>query len=157
MMDDRTFRDTMGKFATGITVVTMKDDTGEISGMTVNAFMSVSLQPKLIAISIGENASLFKQFVKSKQIGISVLSEEQKNYSMIFSRQKEKDCDIPYIDLAGAPVIKDALATISCQITDSFKAGDHTIFIAEVIDLAKREGQPLLYFGGDYRTINKND
>ncbi|HEY4601672.1 MAG TPA: flavin reductase family protein [Cerasibacillus sp.] len=156
-MDDRTFRDTMGKFATGITVVTIKDDTGTISGMTVNAFMSVSLHPKLIAVSIGENASLFNQFVKSKQIGISVLSENQKDYSMIFSRQKEEDRDIPYTDLAGAPVIKDALATISCKITDSFKAGDHTIFIAEVIDLDRREGHPLLYFGGSYRTVKKDD
>lgn len=154
-MDERAFRDAMGKFTTGITIVSLKDKSGNRLGMTVNAFMSISLQPQLIAISIGENASMHPQLLETKTLGISILSEEQKVISMIFSKQKEKDREIPFIDIDGTPVIEDSLATLTCTVKKSIKAGDHTIFIAEVDHLNVNEGNPILYFGGNYRTIEK--
>src|SRR5690625_5500062 len=98
----------MGKFVTGITVVTTKDDK-DIHGMTVNAFMSISLDPKLIAISIDENASMYTKLQETKRFGISILKEEQKEISMIFAKQMERDREIQYTFQDGVPVIEDTL------------------------------------------------
>jgi len=156
-MEDRIFRDAMGKFATGITIVSMNDEDGNNIGMTVNAFMSVSLNPKLIAVSIDEKASMYDRLKETKQFGVSVLKEEQQDISMIFAKQKEKDREIEFIDQNGVPVIKDALATLSCETEQQAIAGDHLIIIARVTDIEQQDGDPILYFGGNYRTINPND
>lgn len=156
-MEDRIFRDAMGKFATGITIVSMNDEDGNNIGMTVNAFMSVSLNPKLIAVSIDEKASMYDRLKETKQFGVSVLKEEQQDISMIFAKQKEKDREIEFIDQNGVPVIKDALATLSCETEKQAIAGDHLIIIARVTDIGQQDGDPILYFGGNYRTINPND
>src|SRR5699024_9851370 len=96
MIDHRLFREVMEKFATGITVVTTLNDQ-EIVGMTVNAFMSISLDPKLVAISIDESATMYNILPQTKQFGVSILRKEQKDLAMIFAKQKEKDRDIDYI------------------------------------------------------------
>ena len=152
-MDNRLFRETMGMFATGITIVTA-EYKGKMMGITVNAFMSVSLDPKLIAISIDENASMYTKLQETKQFGLSILQEEQKELSMIFSKQMEKDREIPYIAQGDVPVIEDSIATLSCKVMDTAKAGDHMIFIAEVTDIKVKTGDPVLFYGGKYRTIN---
>lgn len=156
MMNDRLFRDAMGKFATGITVVT--GSFGEkIHGMTVNAFMSVSLQPKLIAISIDEKASMYNKLQKLERFGVSILNENQKELSMIYAGQQEKVSESAYDYLDGAPVIKNALANLSCQVCNEVKAGDHIIYIAKVRDLKVMEGDPILYFGSKYRSLKNPD
>lgn|SRR5699024_2327003 len=155
-MDERLFRDAMGKFATGITVVSIYDHHEPI-GMTVNAFMSISLDPKLIAISIDEDAGMYDQLKNTKTFGVSLLKEEQKDLSMIFARQKEKDREIEFIEQNNVPVINNSLATLSCEVDQKVEAGDHLIIIAEVTDLTIQDGLPILYFGGKYRTIKPND
>lgn len=153
-MDNRLFRDAMGKFATGITIVTM-DDKEEHIGMTVNAFMSVSLDPKLIAISIDENASMYSKFQEGKTFAVNILAEEQKDVSMVYAKQKEKDKEILFDYLDNTPVLKEAMVNIACKVKDSVKAGDHMIFIAEVTDLRinQDEALPVLYFNGKYQTL----
>lgn len=155
-MDERLFRDAMGKFATGITIVSINDNN-EYRGMTVNAFMSISLNPKLIAVSIDENAGMYDKLKNTTKFGVSMLKEEQKDLSMIFARQKEKDRVIEFIVRDDVPVIKDALATLSCEVDQKVKAGDHLILIAKVTDITIQDGSPILYYGGKYRTINPND
>ncbi|MTW84855.1 flavin reductase [Virgibacillus dakarensis] len=155
-MDSRFFRDAMGKFATGITIVTTNYND-EIIGMTVNAFMSVSLDPKLIAISIDEKASMYDKLQNTKKFGLSILSEDQKELAMIFARQIEKDRQkIPYIELDNIPVIDNSLAAMSCYVKDIAKAGDHMILIAEVTQINMGQGDPVLFFGGKYRSIASN-
>jgi len=151
-MEKRLFRDTVGKFATGITIVSI-DYHGEILGMTVNAFMSVSLEPKLIAISIDEKASMYNKLQETQKFGLSILAEDQKEISMIYAKQMEKDREISYSMLDDIPVISDSIATLSCHVKDTAKAGDHMILIAEVTDLTVKEKEPILFFGGEYRTI----
>lgn len=153
MISERKFRDAMGRFATGITVVTTEYN-GEILGMTVNAFMSVSLEPRLIAVSIGENATMYNTLQETRRFGVSILKEDQKDLSMIFASQIEADQEIDYIYQDGIPVLNNTLATISCSVKDTVKAGDHLIFIAEVTDLAINDGNPILYFNGSYDKIN---
>src|SRR5690625_3296146 len=128
-MDDRLFRDAMGKFATGITVITA-DYNNEIIGMTVNAFMSISLEPKLIAISIDESASMYDKLQETKKFGVSILQKKQKDLSMIFAKQIEQNQKINYFHQDDIQVIEDSLVTISCHVKDMVKAGDHLIFIA---------------------------
>ncbi|GAA0500711.1 flavin reductase family protein [Salinibacillus aidingensis] len=151
-MDNREYRKAMGKFATGITVVTGEFD-GAFQGMTVNAFMSVSLDPRLITISIDERASMYEKLQSHDRFGVSVLSEDQQPFSMIFAKQMEQDRDIPYEYRDGVPVIKDSLVTLSCKIENKVKAGDHMLLIAEVTDVQVKEGDPLLFFNSEYRHI----
>lgn len=151
-MNDRLFRDAMGKFATGITVVTGIID-GEVHGMTVNAFMSVSLQPKLVAVSIGEQATMYNQLQHIERFGISILSDEQEEASTKYAKRLDKGEEIMYEYLDGAPVLQDSLVTLSCQVYDQVKAGDHLIYIASVTDIQMKEGSPLLYFGSKYRLL----
>lgn len=155
-MDERLFRDAMGKFATGITIVSINDNN-EYRGMTVNAFMSISLNPKLIAVSIDENAGMYDKLKNTTKFGVSMLKEEQRDLSMIFARQKEKDRVIEFIVRDDVPVIKDALATLSCEVDQKVKAGDHLILIAKVTDITIQDGSPILYYGGKYRSMNPND
>lgn len=152
-MDDRLFRDAMGKFATGITIVTT-DYNEEIIGMTVNAFMSISLEPKLIAISIDESASMYDKLQETKKFGVSILQKKQKDLSMIFAKQIEQNQKINYFHQDDIPVIEDSLVTISCHVKDMVKAGDHLIFIAEVSDIAINEGEPLIYVESEYQSLN---
>ncbi|MFB4169126.1 flavin reductase family protein [Virgibacillus sp. JSM 102003] len=151
-MDNRLFRDAMGKFSTGITIVTTEYN-GDIMGMTVNAFMSVSLDPKLIAISIDEKARMYDKLQETKCFGLSILTEEQKDLSMIFAKQKDSDSDISYLKQDNIPVLKDSIATLSCRVKKTADAGDHKIFIAEVTDVKMNGGEPILFYSGQYRTL----
>ncbi|MFJ7638380.1 flavin reductase family protein [Peribacillus sp. NPDC097206] len=151
-MDDRLFRDTMGKFSTGVTVITTKHD-GKVHGMTANAFMSVSLNPKLVVISIGENARCLNKIRESGQFGVNILAEDQQEYSMIFAGQKKGEIDIEFDTLAGVPVLPGALAQISCEVVSSYVEGDHTLFIGKVQDILLEEKEPLLFYSGKYYSL----
>src|SRR5690625_2337554 len=130
-MDEKHFRKAMSKFATGVTVITIEDEA-EIKGMTVNAFMSISLEPKLIAVSIGDNASLYDKLLSRKQFGLNILTKDQKDLSLIFSRQKEQKEKINFDTLDNNPIIKNSLASLSCYVKDMKKTEEHKILIAEI-------------------------
>ncbi|MFD2132522.1 flavin reductase family protein [Pseudogracilibacillus auburnensis] len=148
-MDDRMFRNAMGKFATGVTVITSKvgDD---IHGMTANAFMSVSLNPKLITVSIDNRANMLDQIKQSNQFGVNILSESQQDISMHFAGQTKEDREINFGFIQEIPVIKDSLVSIVCDVDTSYVVGDHTLFIGKVIDIASTEGEPLTFYCGKY-------
>ncbi|MFC4557254.1 flavin reductase family protein [Virgibacillus kekensis] len=151
-MDTRFFRNAIGKFATGISVVSTEYN-GEVMGMTVNAFMSVSLNPRLIAISIDEKARMYDKLKETGKFGISILKDSQKDLSMIFAKQMDKDREVQFVELDGNPVLEDSIVTLSCYVKETAKAGDHMIFIAEVTDIEMKDGEPVLYYGGQYRNL----
>lgn len=151
-MDERLFRDAMGHFATGITVITLKT-LDKPAGMTVNAFMSISLNPKLIAVSIDKSATMYDQLNEANKFGVSILKKEQRELSMIFARQKEATNEIVYNELDGVPVLRDSLVTLSCQVHNKVMAGDHLIYIAEVTDMEMADGEPTIFFGGQYHEL----
>lgn len=152
MIDDRKFRDAMAQFTTGVTVVTTEYED-KIMGMTVNAFMSISLDPKIVAISIDEKAEMYDVFPKTNTFGVSILRDDQVDESMIFASQKEDNGTIEYNIHEGVPVLKDSLATIACDIVQSTKVGDHTVFFGQVKHIELKEGNPLVYYGSDYQAI----
>ena len=97
-MDDRLFRSAMGKFATGVTVLTTKVD-GIVHGMTANAFMSVSLNPKLVMVSVGEKARMLEKIQQSQNFVINILAEEQEAISRLFAGQSDERREIELIGL----------------------------------------------------------
>jgi len=149
MMDDRFFRNAMGKFATGITVVTT-EVKGEAHGMTANAFVSVSLNPKLILVSIDKRAKMLGYIQETKKFAVSFLSSQQQSESMRFAGQLKDESIYCFEQYGGQPVIKDALANLVCTVFNEIEAGDHILFIGEVKELKISDGVPLVYFQGKY-------
>ncbi len=151
-MSKQDFRKAMSKFATGITVVTSEFDN-DIQGMTVNAFMSVSLDPQLITISLDSKTNFYKNADKIKRFGVSILREEQQEISMIFAKQTEKEYK-DFTTLDGIPVIDNALSTLACTTVNTVEAGDHLLIIAEVDEIKIDEGKPILYYNSEYKRIS---
>jgi len=152
-MDDRKFRTAMGKFATGVTVITT-EIAGEIHGMTANAFMSVSLDPKLVVISIGEKAQMLDKIKNSKKFAVNILSAEQQELSKIFAGQIKEKREVSFEQLDGLPVLSGAIAQVACEVVNVHIEGDHTLFIGKVMDIHLNEKEPLMFFNGKYRVLS---
>ncbi|MBT2720595.1 flavin reductase family protein [Bacillus sp. ISL-46] len=151
-MDDRLFRTAMGKFATGVTVIAT-DVEGDVHGMTANAFMSVSLSPKLVVISIGEKAKILEKIKQSQTFSVNILAADQQELSMIFAGQIKEPREVIFNRLDGKPVLAGAVAQIACEVTAEHVEGDHTLFIGKVTDIKLEDAEPLLFYSGRYRTL----
>jgi flavin reductase len=153
------FRQAMGCFASGVTIITVDCD-GEVHGMTANAFTSVSLDPVLILVCVDHRARTHAHLHARKRFGINVLCRSQQAVSEYYSHSPEPH---QHPESAGArfdrtphgtPVLQGALAYLECRLHSTQPAGDHTIFIAEVEEVVVRGGEPLLYFRSEYRDIH---
>lgn len=153
-MDDRTFRNAMGSFATGVTIITTELEK-ETYGMTANAFMSVSMNPKLAVISIDNDAQMLQTVKESRQYAVNILSEDQQDLSMHFAGQKETSREIPFTTLQGIPVIDDAVAQISCDVIAEHVEGDHTLFIGKINGIQLKEHKPLIFYKGNYHSLER--
>jgi flavin reductase len=154
------FRKAMGCFATGVTIITL-DLGGEVHGMTANAFASVSLDPPLVLVCVDHMASTHAHLHAKKRFGINVLSEDQRTISEYYARADRTDAATEAgarFDRTkhGTPMLHGSLAYLECRLHSAQMAGDHTIFIAEVEDVVVREGEPLLFFRGQYRKVGGN-
>lgn len=152
------FRKAMSCFATGVTVITV-DQAGEVHGMTANAFTSVSLDPLLVLVCVDHRARTHAHLHAKKRFGVNVLAEAQRAISEYYARSSEthlhpEDAGARFDRTQhGTPVLHGALTYFECRLHSVKDAGDHTIFIAEVEDVLVREGEPLLYFQGKYRSM----
>lgn len=153
-MEDRQFRNAMGKFATGVNVIATEVD-GEVYGMTANAFMSVSLDPKLIVISIGDKARMLERIRQSGTFSVNVLSCDQQEESMRFAGQKQFEDAFEFGRLGEAPVVKNALCQLTCEVYNEHTEGDHVLFIGKVTDLVLEDGDPLIFNCGKYRKLEE--
>ncbi|MCB0008625.1 MAG: flavin reductase [Anaerolineales bacterium] len=148
-IDSREFRNCCGRFATGITIVTTELE-GQRHGMTANGFMSVSLEPPTVLVSVGKRARAHDLLAQSGRYGISILRETQQPLSNHFAGYPVEGIEIPWEELGGVPVIGGTLAQFSVRIMDAHEVGDHTLFIAEVVEMNYDEGKPLLYYYSGY-------
>jgi flavin reductase (DIM6/NTAB) family NADH-FMN oxidoreductase RutF len=153
------FRRALGSFATGVTVITV-DYEGEVHGMTANAFSSVSLDPLLVLVCVDHKARTHAHLHAKQRFGVNILAESQRVISEYYARSiathadAEQEAGARFDRTAhGTPVLRDALTYLECRLHTAQDAGDHTIFIAEVEEVVVREGDPLLYFRGQYREI----
>jgi flavin reductase (DIM6/NTAB) family NADH-FMN oxidoreductase RutF len=156
-VDPDTFRSVLGRFATGITIVTSRDDAGIDHGMTVSAFCSLSLDPPLVLICVDHAASMHGLLLSHPTFGVSILSSAQESYSRRFAETESERFDgIAYSRGENDVVLlDDALAHLECHVTQHYEAGDHTVFIAEVDRAAPLDGRPLLYYRGGYAQLER--
>jgi len=148
-IDDQLFRKALGRFATGVSVITVAHQD-HVHGMTANAFMSVSLHPPLVLISIGQKAQMYKLLALDTLYGISLLSDDQEGLSRHFGGCPLDRLDITFIKEKGVPLLKGAIAHVVARVVDVHQAGDHTLFIGEVEYLHVGHGSPLLFYAGSY-------
>lgn len=150
------FRRALSKFASGVTVVTLRDKDKKPHGITVSAFSSVSLDPPLILVCIEKNAVSHNAFHESERFVVNILSERQAEHSNQFASQiPDKFINIHHHEgLSGIPVLKDSLVNLECKLVNTLDAGDHTIFIGEIENTHIGDGKPLVYYAGDYRSIS---
>jgi len=153
------YRRALGCFGTGVTIITL-DDEGEVHGMTANAFTSVSLDPMLVLVCVDRKARTHSHLHSRKRFGVNVLAEDQRAISQYYANPErehskaEQEAGAKFDRTAhGTPVLNGALAYLECRLHTVQDAGDHTIFIAEVEDVVVREGDPLLFYRGQYRKV----
>lgn len=157
VLDARAFRDVVGNFSTGVTVITTKNVENHPIGFTANSFTSLSLSPKLVLFSIDKNSSTYNQFLKTSGFAINILANDQLNISKQFSKSGiDRFEGVAYFEEAsGSPVLPDSLAYIDCKVTNHYDGGDHTIIIGEVLSAkADPSKEPLIFFQGKYRSLN---
>ena len=154
------FRAALGRFSSGLTVITVETPEGEVHGMTASSFCSVSLQPPLVLVCIEHLAETYMHVRERGRFGVSVLKEEQEALSEFFA-DPDRNPDaarrlgIHYNQMkSGLPVLAGALANLDCVVVQAHIAGDHTIFVGEVKEVSVSEGSPLLYFRGRYGACN---
>ena len=148
------FRKVMGLFATGVTIVTVRQGSGAPWGFTANAFTSVSLEPPLVLFCVGHSGDSFPIVAAAEYFAVNFLSDVQAELSRRFaSKQPGRFEGVEYRDGAyGAPLLADCLGYVECRKTASHAAGDHTIILGEVLAAAgAHDGDPLLFFQGAYR------
>jgi flavin reductase (DIM6/NTAB) family NADH-FMN oxidoreductase RutF len=151
--DPRTFRDALGCFATGVTLVTTLDRAGRPIALTVNSFSSVSLEPPLILFSLARTASNFDDFLAAECFAVNVLSDEQQHLSASYARSGQSLLEgrMHVLGRHGGPLIAGALASFECRRHATYDGGDHLILLGEVRAITTRkDGDALLYYRGRY-------
>jgi flavin reductase (DIM6/NTAB) family NADH-FMN oxidoreductase RutF len=157
-LDPDTFRSVLGRFASGITVVTARDTDGKDFGMTVSAFCSVSLSPPLVLVCVDHIASMHDMLLQSEYLAVNILAAPQEAISRRFSGPEEHKRfeGVGYTrGQNGAALLDDALAHIECRRVAHHDAGDHTIVIGAVEAATARTGKPLLYYRGGYAQLER--
>lgn len=154
-IDEFRFRQALGHFASGVTVVTTEHE-GRHYGMTVSSFSSLSLQPPLVLICIDNNLSTHQALNASGRFAVNILEEHQEHLSRRFAtRENDKFHGVAWhTSHYGLPVLDDVLAVIECRLYASYPGGDHTIFVGEVVDVEINEGSPLLYYRRGYHQLD---
>ncbi|WP_342503450.1 flavin reductase family protein [Lysinibacillus sp. FSL L8-0126] len=145
-MDTKLLRQTFGKFPTGVTVVTWFDGVG-INGITVNSFTSVSLEPALALVSIDKKANALSQ-MKNNAFTINILSDQQESIAWQFAGRKQEGLEITWIKDGIAPKIEDVCAFIECKPWKEVDAGDHVLFIGEILNFGCTNSEALTFFEG---------
>jgi flavin reductase (DIM6/NTAB) family NADH-FMN oxidoreductase RutF len=149
------FKAALGRFASGVTVVTTKDADGKLHGLTVSAFCSVSMNPPLILVCILKTTGSYLSFEESKAFVVNILDESQQQISNHFaSHLDDKFSNQNYeINESGLPVLANCLASLECDLKHSYDGGDHTIFVGEIHKIFLNEGNPLIYWKSKYRDL----
>ncbi len=154
-IEPQELRRVMGHFATGVTVITTKDQEGAPQGLTANAFMSLSLDPPLIVISVDKGASCYGCFAPQNGFTVNFLSEEQEEISRRFATKGIDKFDGLGWKAGdnGAAILDGVLGHVECKITQCYDGGDHTIVLGEIVSASASGDRPLLFFKGKYQKL----
>lgn len=149
----RELRQVMGRFATGVTVVTTAHKD-LIHGMTANAFLSVSLRPPLVLVSLGR-CRMSEMLPRTGRYGVSVLASDQEAFAAHFAGQRPSPEPPTFVWEKEFPLLEGALAHVGCRVVDVHPAGDHVLWIGEVEYLSHRDAEPLLFYTGRFGTLRQ--
>jgi flavin reductase (DIM6/NTAB) family NADH-FMN oxidoreductase RutF len=153
-IDASEYRDVIGRFTTGVTIVTCHGD-GLPAGLTTNAVTSLSLDPLLLLVCFDNTSRTLPVVRESRRFAVNVLRAGQEDLAAAFASKRvaeEKFASVTHTVAHGVPVLDDALAWVACELVELLPGGDHTIGIGSVIDGAASEGEPLVFFRGRYAT-----
>jgi flavin reductase (DIM6/NTAB) family NADH-FMN oxidoreductase RutF len=150
----RRLRDALGRFATGITVVTTVTPDGKQEGLTANSFSAVSLDPPLVLWSLRRAAPSLKGFLAAGRFAVNVLAADQHHLCRHFATPaRDKFRGVPHTPgLGGCPLLSGSLASFECETETTIESGDHVIIIGRVQRATYRNGEPLIFSAGAYGT-----
>lgn len=156
-IDKDLFRAVLGRFASGVTIVTTTDADGCDHGMTVSAFSSLSLDPPLVLVCIDHNASVWPAFERAEHFAINILGSQQEALSRRFSsRDGDRFAGVGFTrGITGVALLDDTLASVECVVTSRVPHGDHSILVGSVEGGTARDLQPLLYYRGGYASLTR--
>jgi len=147
--DAAVFRDVIGHFATGVTIITTR--AGEIDfGVTVSAVTSLSLEPPMLLVCLNRTSRTQGAVSKTRRFAVNILGSHQRDLAELFATPRDDKfarLDLRYGRL-GNPLLPDAIAHVECQVVEEATGGTHTVFFAEVRHAERFEGEPLLYYRG---------
>ncbi len=151
-VDPRQLRNALGRFATGVTVITTQTPAGKLEGLTANSFSALSLDPPLVLWSIRLSAPSLPGFLAAGGFAVNVLAADQRKLAADFATASvDKFADVPFaIGQRGYPLLPGSIAVFECQTENTIEGGDHLIFIGRVVAAAYRDGEPLVFSGGEY-------
>ena len=161
-VDPTAFKAAAGSFGTGVTIVT-SNQNGQVYGMTVSAFASLSIEPMQIIVSLRAGSLLHAMISASTNLAVNILREDQKEVAAYFATSGRAPCDGEFPGLhcstavSGAPIIGGSLAHFDCTLATMYDGGDHVIIVGDVVEAVAQDGAPLLYFKGGYRGIRDLD
>ena len=152
--DERTFRSALGRFATGVIVLTVGPQRNP-HAMTANAFMSGSLAPPLVVVSVGLKARMHERIMRARRFGVSILETEQETESRHFAGQPVARFAPRFAALGGVPVLARAAVALSARVVHRYTCGDHTLVVGEVerLDVDSFPSPPLVFYNGRYREL----
>lgn len=155
-MDAQRFREILGSYPTGVTIVTARDAAGDPFGLTVNSFTSVSLDPPLVLVCIDRLSSSHAALLEAGTFVVNVLADDQSALAARFATDPSEE---RFLDLAweegplGDPVLPGGVAWLACRLHDAHPAGDHTILVGEVVELAGSDREALVFHRGGYAVV----
>ena len=152
-LDSREFRNAVGRFATGVCVITTQPANGKPMGMTVNSFTSVSLEPALVLWSLQNNSECFPVYGNAANWAVNILADDQLELSNQYSKKGQHNlAEAHYhIGVSGVPILHGALASFECSTWQRYDGGDHQLLVGQVEAMSTRPtGRPLLFYAGSY-------
>ncbi|MBD8007195.1 flavin reductase [Bacillus norwichensis] len=150
-VDNTLFRDVIGHFASGVTIITTTNE-GVDFGITASAVTSLSMEPPMLLVCVNQNTGTCNAISKSKLFGVHILHEDQGELALQFARpntNKFEGIDITYGKL-GAPILREALAHMECRVVKEVTGGTHSVFLAEVVNADVEDKNPLAYYRGKF-------
>jgi len=156
-VDQHTFRAVLGRFSSGVTVVTAADTAGVDRGITISSFCSVSLQPPLILICVEHSASIYPSLSDASSFTVNILSEGQEALARRFAGSHPDRFEGLGFSRGsnGAAILNDVLGYVQCRVIARHPTGDHDVIVGEVEEAMAEEGRPLLYYRGGYAQLER--
>lgn len=155
-LDTDRFRRLMGQFVTGVCVISASEPDGALAGITVNSFVSVSLEPLLVCWSLGNASSQYDLWTKTPEFAISILAHDQEDLAKRYAARGSRDLREGDFEQSarGVPVIAGSLGHLECHQWSLYPAGDHTMVFGEVIAMRQKDsGRPLTFYAGAFGQI----